>query len=74
MNSFVKKPKSIKTVLGVKKIPQFKKFERVCKFVTKRMVKMYHLESPFDINQGYCFIWSYLVHALWHEPLQRSKR
>jgi len=70
MNAFVKNPRSIKKVLKVKKIPNFRKFERLCDFVTKRMVKVYRLNSPWNINQGYCFIWSYLVHALWKEPLQ----
>jgi hypothetical protein len=70
MNPFVKKPVELKKVLKVKKVPAFRSFTSVCKFVTKRMIKVYGLKQASDINCGRCFIWSYLVAAIWNDPLQ----
>jgi hypothetical protein len=52
-------------ILKRKTLPKFEHIEEVCEFVTKYMVKRYNLSEPGLINCGYCFIWAYLVWALW---------
>ncbi len=40
-------------------------FYDLCKYVTDWMIRKYDLNKDADINWGYCFIWAYLVWALW---------
>lgn len=40
-------------------------FSILCEYVTEWMVRKYGLEYHSDINHGYCFIWAYLMWALW---------
>lgn len=70
LNSFVKHPPALLSELKVKYIPTFKDFPSICRFVTKRMMDVYDLECPGDINCGYCFIWAYFVSALTPRPLE----
>ena len=57
--------RSILKVLKRKKLPEFKNISEVCEFVTEFLLERYDLEKPIYINNGYCFIWAYLVWALW---------
>lgn len=41
-------------------------FSILCEYVTEWMVRKYDLQFHSDINHGYCFIWAYLVWALWN--------
>jgi len=70
MKSFVKNKKSLLSVLHARKIPAFAHLSDVCDFVTKRVMKLYKLREVEDINYGYCFIWSYLVDAMWKGDLK----
>ncbi len=40
-------------------------FSIVCEYVTEWMIRKYDLDTDADINWGYCFIWAYLVWAVW---------
>ena len=44
-------------------------FEEICEKVTNWMVKKFKLYHSDAINQGYCFIWAYLVEALTNEDV-----
>lgn len=70
LNSFVKHPPALLSELKVKYIPTFKDFPSICRFVTRRMIKLYKLDNPSDINCGYCFIWAYFVSALTPRKLE----
>lgn len=61
--------KLVLKTLRTRKLPQFKNIEEVGDFVTVYMVKHYKLRTYFKINNGYCFIWAYLVWALMKEPV-----
>lgn len=63
MNHQVESAKLLK-VLRRRKLPEFKNLTEVCYFVTNFVKKKYDLDFDFQINQGYCFIWAYLVWAL----------
>jgi hypothetical protein len=55
----------VRMALNVGKLPTFTKFEEVTEFVTNYLIKRYRLYCARDINNGYCFVWGYLVWALW---------
>lgn len=40
-------------------------FTALCNYVTAWMLERYELKTADDINWGRCFIWAYLVWALW---------
>lgn len=40
-------------------------FTKLCQYVTDWMISRYDLRNADSINWGYCFIWAYLVWALW---------
>lgn len=40
-------------------------FSALCEYVTKWLIYRYDLKNDASINYGYCFIWAYLVWALW---------
>jgi hypothetical protein len=61
--------KLVLKTLRMRKLPQFNNIEEVGDFVTKYMVKHYKLGTYLRINNGYCFIWAYLVWALMKEPV-----
>lgn len=62
--------KALLALLNRRELPEFKTLPQVCEVVTDFLVKKYELNAPSDINQGYCFIWAYLVWALWKKPLK----
>lgn len=57
------------SLLNQRKLPVFKTLPEVCDFVTNFLINKYNLHQPSWINHGYCFIWAYLVWALWKKPL-----
>ena len=61
--------KALLALLNQRELPEFKTLPEVCDFVTNFLMKKYDLRYPSDINWGYCFIWAYLVWALWKKPL-----
>lgn len=69
MNYRVESEKLLK-ILRRRELPEFKNLTEVCKFVTKFMKKQYDLKRDNDINNGYCFIWAYLVWALNEEEVK----
>lgn len=40
-------------------------FTKLCEYVTEWMIRKYNLADADAINWGYCFVWAYLVWALW---------
>ena len=75
MNHLVKTKKLIEEIKSDRSsldLPEFKNttgdFISLCQFVTDWMIDRYDLSSPPRINCGYCFIWAYLVWALWPYP------
>jgi hypothetical protein len=46
-------------------MPPTEDFPSLCDYVTDWMLRRYNLDGDYEINQGYCFIWAYLVWALW---------
>ena len=72
MNNAVKMDKllaELKDNIAVAGKPEFENsrdgFYSLCSYVTDWMIRKYNLETDADINYGYCFIWAYLVYALW---------
>ena len=61
--------KALLALLNQRELPEFKTLPEVCDFVTNFLMKKYNLRAPSWINHGYCFIWAYLVWALWKKPL-----
>ena len=61
--------KALLALLNQRELPTFKTIPDVCQFVADFLMKKYDLQEPSWINQGYCFIWAYLVWALWKKPL-----
>lgn len=61
--------KALLKLLNARRLPKFKTLPEVCNFVTAFLMKKYGLYLESHINQGYCFIWAYLVWALWKERL-----
>lgn len=59
-------------LLRKRELPVFNTLPDVCHFVTKFLMKKYRLQRPSCINHGYCFIWAYLVWALWKKPVSFS--
>jgi hypothetical protein len=60
--------KRLLAILKRKRAPKLETIDDVSIYVTKFMLKRYRL-SEGDINNGYCFIWAYLVWALMKEPV-----
>ena len=46
-------------------LPPTGDFTALCNYVTDWMIRRYDLKNADDINWGRCFIWAYLVWALW---------
>lgn len=46
-------------------LPPTNDFSAICEYVRDWMLRKYQLEWDDEINCGYCFIWAYLVWALW---------
>lgn len=46
-------------------LPPTNNFSELCRYVTNYMIGRYDLKGANSINRGYCFIWCYLVWALW---------
>jgi hypothetical protein len=72
MNNAVKMDKllaEMKDNIAVAGKPEFENsregFYDLCSYVTEWMLRKYDLETDDRINYGYCFIWAYLVYALW---------
>ncbi len=72
MNNSVKVDKllaELKDNIAVAGKPEFENtrdgFYNLCRYVTDWMLRKYNLDTDDQINYGYCFIWAYLVHALW---------
>jgi hypothetical protein len=61
--------KALLKLLRKRELPIFNSINEVGKFVTKFLMKNYKLQRVNDINHGYCFIWAYLVWALWKHPV-----
>lgn len=57
-------------LLNERQLPDFKTLPEVCEYVTNFLMKKYSLDKASWINQGYCFIWAYLVWALWKQPIE----
>lgn len=60
----------LKKVLGVTELPEITEFSHICAYVNSRVMVMYGLHRPKDINYGYCFIWAYLVSKLSKERVK----
>ncbi len=60
----------VTSVLGVPRIPRFSTKSEICNFVTDAMMDKYDLSEPSRINNGYCFIWAYLVGLLWPDNVR----
>lgn len=68
MNNQVKFPKileELKDNMDVDGYPPKDDFSALCDYVTRWMIRKYDLGNDASINFGYCFIWAYLVWALW---------
>ena len=57
--------KEVLAELKLEALPKFTSITEVCQYVTTYMIKRYDLYDEAQINTGYCFIWAYLVWALW---------
>ena len=57
----------LRSTIGSMGHPPTDDFTKLCHYVTKWMLRRYELQYDDDINHGYCFIWTYLVWALWPE-------
>lgn len=60
--SFSQELRNFEKIQG--EIPQ-NDFSSLCDYITKFMMTKYDLPHPSSINQGYCFIWAYLVYFCW---------
>jgi hypothetical protein len=69
MNNRALESKRLLAVLRLKSMPELKTIDEVSEFVSNFMIKRYKLDCISDINEGYCFIWAYLVWALMPEPV-----
>lgn len=49
--------------LDVDKLPRSRRINIIGRFVAERIKDKYSI-SAYDINNGYCFIWAYLVWAI----------
>jgi len=68
MNNQVKFPKILEELndnMAVDGYPPKDDFSGLCDYVTRWMIRKYDLDNDAGINYGYCFIWAYLVWALW---------
>ena len=68
MNAKIKFPKILKELednMDVYGHPPKEDFSALCEYVTNWMIRKYDLNNDESINYGYCFIWAYLVWALW---------
>lgn len=55
----------LKDNIAMNGMPEFEDFRQLCEYVRDFVLTRYDLEFDDQINCGYCFVWAYLVWAIW---------
>lgn len=55
----------LKNNIEIAGMPEFTDFSELCEYVRDFLIRRHDFDRDDEINYGYCFVWAYLVWALW---------